>query len=293
MTTDGIPPRITVLGATGAVGLEFLRIFEQRNVDPARIRLLASSRSAGKSLRLADTDITVKDSASATYQPGEIVLLSAGSGTAKAIAPAITKADAFAIDNSSAFRMDPGVPLIVPEVNSHELASRPKLIANPNCSTIIMLVALGPLHKAFGIERIDVATYQAISGAGAAALAEFDAATAAAVAGEPTPDPVIFREPTAFNVFSHDSDTDPTTGVNVEEQKMIDETHKILDDDTIAVSPICMRVPVRRTHTEAITVLLRTPTTEAAIRELLAGSPSLAVLDDRDSNNFPTALKAA
>ena len=290
------PVRTAVVGATGAVGQELLALFEERGYPCDDLVLTASPRSVGQEIRIAGTSLTVLETSAAVLADRTMVFLVASGAVSRDLEPSLRVAGnrgVVTIDNSSAFRLAEDVPLIVPEVNSHRLAGYTGgLIANPNCSTIIMLLGLEPLRAAFGIARVHVATYQAVSGAGAAGMEELDQATAAAVRGEEHT-PSVFHEPCAFNVFSHDSAMNPHTGRNAEEQKLIDETRKIWDAPGLPIEATCMRVPVRRAHTEAINVTLTTPAAVAEVRELMARAPGVEVIDDRAGNRFPTPRKAS
>lgn len=287
---------IAVVGATGAVGHEILDILADRGTPPSEIRPLASQRSAGKEVPYAGSSLRVEELDEDSFEAVDTALFSAGAGTARRFAPLAVDAGATVIDNSSAFRMDADIPLVVPEVNGHLVAradaARGRIIANPNCSAIILVTALDPLRRAFGIERLVVSTYQAASGAGAAAMRELSSQAAAVLAGE-QPSPSVFAEPCAFNVFSHDTAVDEVTGRNVEEQKVIEETRKIFDLPTLAMSVTCIRVPVLRAHAESVNVTLSSPATEARFRDALLEAPGVAVLDDRSANDFPTSLKAS
>lgn len=295
------PTSIVVVGATGAVGEELLEILAARSVEPRRLRCLASPRSAGRSLSYDGTEVRVEATsreAADALEPGDVVFFSAGADVSRDLAPAFAARGATVIDNSSAFRMDPDVPLVVPEINGDLLrespvdSKRPQLVANPNCSAILLVTALEPLRRAFGIEEIVVSTYQAVSGAGAKALRELeDQSRAVLNGGEAVPS--VFREPCAFNVFSHDSPVDPRTGRNVEEQKIIDETRRIWDRPDLSLAVTCVRVPVRRAHTESILVTLSRPATENQVREALDAGEGVRVLDDREAGVFPTALAAS
>jgi aspartate-semialdehyde dehydrogenase len=290
-------PTVAVVGATGAVGLEFLSILHARRFPIGELRLLASPRSAGKELAFGGASITVRPLDRDAFSGVRIALFSAGGAVSRDHAPAAAEAGAVVIDNSSAFRMDPASPLVIPEINPEELLpfralARPGIIANPNCSTIIMLVPLEPLRRAFGVRRIVVSTYQAASGAGAAAMQELESQTRAVLDGRP-PEPRVFAEPCAFNLFSHNTPIDPATGRNTEEQKMIDEARRIWRDPGLAVVPTCVRVPVMRAHAESITVTLAAPATERQVRDALAHAPGLRIHDDRAANRFPTPLSAA
>ena len=287
-------PSIAVVGATGAVGREFLAVLEQRNFPHSSIRLLASARSSGTTLPYRGQQLPVQTLTPESLKGVEIALFSAGSGISKEYAAISTQCGAVMVDNSSAFRMDPKVPLVVPEVNPEAMRTLrgPGVIANPNCSTIIMLVAVHPIRRAFGVERIIVSTYQAASGAGAAAMAELTDQTADVLAGKPA-QPKIFKEQYAFNLFSHNSTLDPVTGRNVEEQKMVDESHKIWNDPSVKITATCIRVPVLRAHAESINLTLKTPATVAEVRQVLQSAPGVKLVDDRANNRFPTPIAAS
>ncbi len=291
------PPSIALIGATGAVGRECLAILEQRRFNHGPIKLLASSRSAGSTVPYRGKAHVVEELGPRSFDGVNLAFFAAGSDTAKAFAPIAVKAGATVIDKSSAHRADAACPLIIPEINPEALAPlrcAPGVVAVPNCSTIILLVPINPLRKAFGIERIVVSTYQAASGAGAAAMAELESQTRDVVSRGAgfQPVPRIFKEPCAFNVFSHDSAVDPATGSNGEEAKMASETRRIWNDPAIKVSATCVRVGVLRGHSESINLTLKTPATEKQVREALAAGPGLSVVDDRATNGFPTPLKA-
>ncbi|QDU70886.1 aspartate-semialdehyde dehydrogenase [Mucisphaera calidilacus] len=290
---------VAIAGATGAVGQEFLRVLEQRNFPINELRLLASSRSAGKSMTFAGKDLVVRDLAEETFEGIDVALFSAGGGISKQFAQKAVDAGAIVIDNSSAFRMTPGVPLVVPEVNPEAMAdiaigSKPGIIANPNCSTIIALVAVTPIHRAAGVKRMVVSTYQAASGAGAAAMAELELQTREVLEGKP-PTCEIFDRQYAFNVFSHNSDIGPE-GYNTEEMKLVRETHKIWnqpEDQQTAITATCVRVPVLRAHSEAINLTLDKPLTEQQALAIFEEAPGISIIDDRDANRFPTPLDAS
>jgi aspartate-semialdehyde dehydrogenase len=286
--------RFVVVGATGAVGREMIAILEQRRHPADAIRLLASARSARTRLEYCGQTLEVEELRPDSFRPGEVALFSAGAGVSWEFAPTAVESGATVIDNSSAYRMDSDVPLVVPEINGAEVKHMggPGIIANPNCSTIILLMGVNPLRQAFGLERMVVSTYQAASGAGAAAMRELEAQTGAVLAGAAAV-PEVFREPCAFNVFSHDTRVDPATGRNVEEEKVIDETRKIWGDNLVRLSVTCIRVPVMRAHAESVNVTLDEPATEAEVREELAAADGVRIIDDRASNDFPTSLKAS
>ncbi|MEM0912976.1 MAG: aspartate-semialdehyde dehydrogenase [Planctomycetota bacterium] len=311
---------VAIAGVTGAVGQEFLRLLDEREFPLASLRPLASARSAGKTITFRGETLTIEELTEDSFDGIDIALFSAGGSISKKFAPAASAAGAIVIDNSSAFRMTPGVPLIVPEVNAHHLddagiaigeridgdseegAQHPfpgaGVIANPNCSTIIMLMAINPIHRAVGVKRLVAATYQAASGAGAAAMAELEQQTRESLDGtapaELTQD--IFGLPYAFNLFSHNSPMQPN-GYNQEEMKMVHETHKIWGQNDpasqTAVTATCVRVPVMRAHAEAINLTLAAPLSEHDAREVLANAPGVSLIDDREANRFPTPLDAS
>jgi aspartate-semialdehyde dehydrogenase len=285
---------VAVVGATGAVGREALSILEQRKYPAERIIALASARSAGSAIPYLGGTIKVRELNSAAFDGVQASIFCATSGVSKEFAPAAIRAGSHVVDNSSAFRMDPKVPLVVPEVNPQAIPSdgKPCIVANPNCSTILMLVALNPWHKRFGIEHVTVSTYQAVSGAGAAAMDELRQQVEQHLAGKPVL-ASVFAEQCAFNVFSHNSAVDVATGMNVEEVKLIKETRKIWGSESVTITPTCVRVPVFRAHSESCAVRLATPATEAQVRAAFEGEPGLRVQDDRAGNRFPTPLKAA
>ena len=282
--------RVAIVGATGAVGQEFRAVLAQRRFPAASYRLLASANSAGKTIDWIHGPTAVQELTPSAFDGIDFAFFCAGSAGSREFVPHARRAGAVVIDNSSAFRMDPDVPLVVPEVNPQAVRRHRGLIANPNCSTIIMAVVLWPLHRVNAIRRVVVATYQAASGAGARALAELESQTRAVLAGD-RPRPEVFPLPCAFNVFSHDSPVGDD-GYNAEEAKMIAETRKIFGDESIQIAPTCMRVPVMRVHTEALTIEFTTPIAEAQAREILAAAPGLSIIDDRVNNRFPTPLDA-
>lgn len=298
--------RIAVVGATGVVGREVLSILEERGVPAAKIMPLASARSAGRTVPYAGGALTVHEAAADSFHGVGVAIFAASSGVARALSPHAIFAGATVIDNSSAFRMNEGVPLVVPEING-ALVTPTKgrgpvpLVANPNCSTIILLLAVEPLRRRFGLSSIVVSTYQAVSGAGQAGLDaltdEINARRSESDAGGEPKHSIVdtspFTEPCFLNVFSHNSPVDPATGLNGEERKMIDESRKILNLPTLAVSPTCVRVPVMRAHSESITLGLTSPATYAEVLAAYEGFPGVRVVDDRAGNRFPTPLKAA
>ncbi|MBX3315831.1 MAG: aspartate-semialdehyde dehydrogenase [Phycisphaeraceae bacterium] len=287
---------VAVVGATGAVGREALKILQQRGVPGERVIALASERSAGASVEYGPSRLSIvaldDRSAERTFQLADVAIFCADADTARTFVPIAVERGALVVDNSSAFRMDPTVPLVVPEVNGALLDVGAEVVANPNCSTILLLVALEPLRRRFGVRSIVVSTYQAVSGAGLAAIDELRMQAGDALAGRTTTKRV-FAEPCAFNVFSHDSAVDLRTGLNAEEQKLIDETRKIWDDPRLAITPTCIRVPVERAHSESVVIELREPAHEDEIRLALVSATGVSIIDDRAANAFPTPLKAS
>jgi len=279
------------MGATGAVGGEFLRLLEERDFPLKSLKLLASSRSAGKKLQFKGEDITVEELTEESFDGVELVLSSAGGGISKKFAPAAVKAGAVVVDNTSAFRMDPDTPLVIPEVNPEDIGKHKGIIANPNCSTIIMNVPVWPLHKINPVRRVVVSTYQAASGAGAAAMAELEEGARAILDGKEFV-PKVLPHPAAFNVFSHDSDVGEN-GYNVEEMKMLLETRKIFHDEAINITATCVRVPVLRAHSESINLTFDRPITEQQVRDALADAPGIKIVDDRPNSYFPMPKDAS
>ncbi len=301
-------PTIAVAGATGAVGREMLDILAQRRFPYATIKALASPRSAGQKLPYRDAELVVEPLTAESLRGVDIALFSAGSAISKQFCRPAAEHGCTSIDNSSAFRMDHGVPLTIPEVNPGSLGGpapyrvrtpdgKGRIIANPNCSTIILLMALTPLRTAFGVDRVVVSTYQAASGAGAKGMDELEAQTRDDLAGRPVRPGLetggVFHEPYAFNLFSHNTAVDPITGQNVEETKVILEARKIWDDAGVAISATCVRVPVRRAHAESVNVTLDRAATTQQVRDALAAFPGVLLVDDRAGNLFPTPLKAS
>jgi len=284
---------VAVVGATGAVGREMVRTLEQRSFPVKRLVPLASPRSAGTSITFRSEQVPVQVVCAEAFQGVDVALFSAGASPAKEWAPIAAKAGAIVIDNSSAWRMDPECPLVVPEVNGEVLASvdGPAIVANPNCSTIIALVATTPLHRAIGVERMTVATYQAASGAGAAAMAELESQARAYADGRPM-DVSIFGRQYLFNVFSHNSAVGPD-GSNEEERKLLAETRRLWNAPDVRVSATCVRVPTLRAHAEAIHLELARETCVDEVRDLLSAAPGVRIVDDRAANRFPEPLEAA
>jgi aspartate-semialdehyde dehydrogenase len=285
-------PIVAIVGATGAVGVELLRCLEQRRFPLSQLRLFASARSAGKTLPFLGEPLPVSELREDSFTGVDIALFSAGAATSRRFAPLAVRAGATVIDNSSAFRMDPAVPLVVPEINAAAIREHRGIIANPNCCAIISITPLWPVQRVNRIVRLMLATYQAASGAGAAAMEELRESTRAYLDGRSYEQRVL-PHPYAFNLFSHNTRIDPATGYNEEETKVIQETRKIFADPEIRVSATCVRVPVLRAHSVAITFECARPITAAEVRELLRAAPGVRLVDDAERNYFPMPQDAS
>lgn len=292
---------VAIAGATGAVGVEMLRCLEQRNFPVGELTLLASARSAGKKMKFKGRDVTVKELTPDSFAGVDIALFSAGGGISREFAPHAVKAGAIVVDNSSAFRMDDGVPLVIPEINPADLKHLPKgIVANPNCTTAITLMALYPLHQAFGVTRIFASSYQAVSGTGAQAIEELEKQTRAWAKSERKWDDVrlgrehvnVYPHQIAFNALPHvDSFLD--SGYTKEEMKMENEGRKIMHHPKFRASVTCVRVPVFRAHSVAVTAEFEKPVTPEAARQVLGKAPGLKVVDDPTLKHYPLALDVA
>ena len=285
-------PVVAVVGATGAVGVELIRCLEQRKFPLAELRLFASARSAGKTLAFKGKPLRVQELTDESFAGVQIGLFSAGSATTKKFAKAALDAGMIIIDNSSAYRMDPTVPLVVPEINPQMIATHKGVIANPNCSAIISITPLWPIHRQNRIKRLIISTYQAASGAGAAAMEELRESTRAYLDGRPF-QPKVLPHPYAFNAFSHNTKVDPATLHNEEETKVINETRKIFGDPGIAIGVTCIRIPVLRAHCVSITFECETPISPDEVRKILATAPGVKVVDDVEHNYFPMPVDAS
>jgi len=285
-------PVIAIAGVTGAVGAEFIATMDRRKFPVGKLKALASARSAGKTLDFRGQGIVVEGLNERSFDGVDIALFSAGGSIARKFAPVAVKAGAVVVDNSSAFRMDPEVPLVIPEINARRIREHKGIIANPNCAAITALVPLWPIHRTNRIKRLIIASYQAASGAGAAAMAELVDSTRAHLDGEPF-QPKVMPHPYAFNLFSHNTPVDPETGYNDEETKVIRETRKIFEDEQIAIGVTCVRVPVLRAHCEAITFECERPISEAEVREILSSASGVRIVDDRANNYFPMPVDAS
>jgi aspartate-semialdehyde dehydrogenase len=285
-------PRVAIVGATGAVGTQLITCLQQRQFTLRELRLFASERSTGKRISFGGESLPVEALTDDALSSTDIALFSAGASRSRRFAPLAVRAGAIVIDNSSAYRMDNDVPLVVPEVNAEAITRHHGIIANPNCVAIIAVVALWPLHRAFKIRRVIAATYQAASGAGAAAMQELRESTRAALAGTAF-EPRVLRHPYAFNLFSHDTAIDPTSGSNEEEIKVGRELCKIMQTPDLRVSVTCIRVPVLRAHAIALNLEFERVVTPEAARELLSQSQGVRIVDDVERNHFPMPVEAS
>jgi aspartate-semialdehyde dehydrogenase len=282
---------VAIVGATGAVGQEFLNVLAERNFPIKSLKVLASARSAGKTVAFKGQAYTVEELTRDSFKDVQIALFSAGGSISKEFAPAAVQAGAVVVDNSSAFRMKEGVPLVVPEVNPDQIHKHNGVIANPNCSTIIMNVPVWPLHKQNRVKRVVVSTYQAVSGAGAWGLYELEQQQRCFARGEE-----IRREKFPHqifnNLFSHNTRI-AENGYNEEENKMVNETRKIFADPRMMITATCVRVPIPRAHSESINLEFERPITPAQVRDILSKAPGVRIVDNIDANHFPMPLEAS
>jgi aspartate-semialdehyde dehydrogenase len=285
-------PVVAIAGVTGAVGAEFIATMDRRGFRVGKLKALASARSAGKTVDFRGQKIVIEELNENSFAGVDIALFSAGSGVSRKFAPDAVKAGAVVIDNSSAFRMDPDVPLVIPEINANRIREHRGIIAVPNCAAITALMPLWPIYRRNRIKRMILSTYQAASGAGAAAMEELVQSTRASLDGEAF-SPKVMPYPFAFNLFSHNTAIDPATGYNDEETKVIKETRKIFEDERIAVGVTCVRVPVLRAHCVSITFECEKPISEDEVRTMLSGAPGLKIVDDRARNYFPMPIDAS
>ena len=282
---------LAIVGATGMVGQEFIKILKQRDFPIYNISLLASDRSAGKKVYFSNREVEVKETSSELLKDIDIALFSAGAEVSRHFSPIAAKAGAIVIDNSSAFRMEPDVPLVVPEVNSGDIRKHKGIIANPNCSTIQLVVALWPLHKVNPIKRIVVSSYQSVSGTGAAAVNELTAQSKQILNGE-TPVPHVYPHQIAFNLLP-EIDVFMDNGYTKEEMKLVKETRKIMHAESIAVSATCVRVPVFTSHSEAVSIEFSESISPDEARLILAEAPSVKLLDDPGISLYPQPWSVA
>lgn len=282
---------VAIVGATGAVGQELLAVLAEHNFPIKSLKLLASARSAGKRIEFGGQTLVIEELTHDSFKDVQIAFFSAGGSISKEFAPSAVKAGAVVIDNTSAFRMKEGVPLVVPEVNADQIHRHNGLIANPNCSTIIMNVPVWPLHKLNKVRRIIVSTYQAVSGAGAQGLYDLEQQMKAYARGEPI-EKKLFPHQIVNNLFCHNT-TIAENGYNEEENKMVNETRKIFGDPKIMVTATCVRVPIPRAHSESINLEFERPITPDQVREILRDAPGVTIVDDCDKNHFPMPLEAS
>ncbi len=282
---------VAIVGATGMVGREFIKILEQRNFPVDGMRLLASDRSSGKKIFVNHNEIVVEETTAESLKDIDIAFFSAGAEVSRHFAPIAAQAGAVVIDNSSAFRMEPEIPLVVPEVNPEDIGRHKGIIANPNCSTIQMVVALYPLHKVNPIKRIVVSTYQAVSGTGTAAIDELTAQAKQVLDGQ-TPAPHIYPHQIAFNVLP-EIDVFMDNGYTKEEWKMVEESRKIMNADDMAISATCVRVPVFTGHSEAVNVEFTDVISVDEVERILGKAPGIRVLDDPTISLYPQPWSAA
>ena len=281
-------PHVAVVGATGAVGIEMIKTLEKRNFPAGKLTLLASARSAGKKLKFRGTDITVKELTKDSFSGIDIALFSAGGSISKEFAPIAAKAGCVVVDNSSAFRMDDAVPLVVPEINADDVKWHKGIIANPNCTTIVALMALYPLHAAFGCKRIFASSYQAVSGAGAKAMEELKRQVGEIISGKPATR-AVFPHQIAFNVLPH-VDVFLPSGYTKEEMKMENEGRKIMHHPAFKASVTCVRVPVYRSHSIAVSAEFEKPVSVEAARAVLKKAPGLDLVDEPENKKYPMPL---
>ena len=301
------PLHVAIAGATGAVGVEMIKTLERRNFPVASLKLLASARSAGKKATFRGEELVIEEMTEASFKGVDVALFSAGAGVSKLFREAVVAAGAVMVDNSSAFRLEDDVPLVVPEVNPEDVKWHHGVIANPNCTTIIMLVAVAPLHRAFGLKRLVASTYQSASGAGAKGMLELLAQTKALLAEAKDLDelaeryrdvlaridpPKAFVDPLAFNVFPH-IDVFQPNGYTKEEMKMVNESRKMLHDPSLRISCTSVRVPSLRAHSESLNLEFSQKVTPEMVREVLATAPGVILVDDPAANKYPLPIDAS
>jgi aspartate-semialdehyde dehydrogenase len=284
-------PHVAVVGATGAVGVEMIKTLERRGFQAASLTLLASARSVGKKLKFHGDEIAIKELGKDSFKGIDIALFSAGGSISKEFAPVAAKAGCVVIDNSSAFRMDDWVPLVIPEINAADLGLHKGIIANPNCTTAVTLMALYPLHQAFHVNRIFASSYQAVSGTGAKAIEELERQVGQIVAGKPVTKEV-YPHQIAFNVLPH-VDSFLPSGYTKEEMKMENEGRKIMHHPDFRASVTCVRVPVYRAHSVAVSAEFAKPVTVDSARAVLAQAPGLDLVDDPEKKEYPMPLFTA
>lgn len=285
-------PVVAVMGATGAVGVEIVQCLEKRRFPLSSLRLFASARSAGQRVPYAGQSLIIEELREDALDGIDIALFSAGGSISKRFAPLMAANGTIVVDNSSAFRMEDDVPLVVPEINANAIGKHRGIVANPNCAAILTITPLWPIHQVNPLQRLIISTYQAASGAGAAAMEELRESTRAHLAGERY-EPKVLPHPYAFNVFSHNTRIDPDTGYNEEETKVIEETRKIFGEPNLRVSATCVRVPVLRAHSISVTFECERPITPAEVREIVSRAPGVKLVDDTRNNYFPMPKDAS
>ena len=283
---------VAIVGATGAVGVELMECLERRNFPVRSLKLLASPRSAGRTYQFQGRQVAVEALTAESFTGVDIALFSAGASISREFAPIAAAKGCVVVDNSSAFRMQPEIPLVVPEVNGRLLGEQPRIVANPNCVAAIAVMALAPLNANNKVQRVIGATYQSASGAGAAAMAELEQSTAAYLAGEAF-EPKVLPHPYAFNLFSHNAGIDAETGYNGEELKAMEEIRKIMSAPDLRLSFTCVRVPVLRAHSMSLTVEFENPITPQEAEEWLAAAPGVKLVNDALRNHFPMPNEAS
>jgi aspartate-semialdehyde dehydrogenase len=282
---------VAIVGATGAVGDELLRVLERRSFPIGSLRLLASARSAGRAIKFRGADVPVEELSEKSFAGIDLAFFSAGGDISRRFVPIARESGAIVVDNSSVFRMEPDVPLVIPEINGDDVRRHQGLIANPNCTTAVALMALYPLHRVFKVQRIFAASYQAVSGSGARAIAELKTQVESAAQNLPTK-PEIFPHPIAFNVLPH-VDVFLDNGYTKEEKKMENESRKIMHHPDFRASITCVRVPVYRAHSVAVSAEFERPVSVEQAREVLAKAPGLELVDEPRANKYPMPLNVA
>jgi aspartate-semialdehyde dehydrogenase len=282
---------VAIVGATGAVGIEAIHVLAKSKIQDFNLRLFASAKSKGKMMPFKDKQIQVEELKADSFDDIDIAIFSIGAHLSKEFAPHAVKSGCIVVDNSSAFRMDKDTPLVIPEINAHEINSHKGIIANPNCTTIVMLMAIYPIYRLSKIKSVQMSSYQAVSGAGLKAMAELEGQLKAHIEGKQIV-PLEFKHQIAMNVFSHDSDM-LDNGFNKEEQKAIDETKKILGDEGIKVSPTCIRVPVMRSHSTSVSLITEEKLGLDQIRSAIKESEGVSLVDEPKDNHFPMPIEAS
>jgi aspartate-semialdehyde dehydrogenase len=285
-------PVVAIVGSTGAVGVEMIDCLQRRKFPLRSLRLFASARSAGQRVPYGNETLIVEELREDALEGIDIALFSAGSSVSKRFGPLLAQKGTIVVDNSSAFRMDADVPLVVPEINAQAIDTHRGIIANPNCVAILSITPLWPIHQLNPLRRLVISTYQAVSGAGAAAMSELREGTRAYLAGEDF-QPKVLPHPSAFNVFNHNTRVDPVSGYNEEEIKVMQETRKIFGDPTLRITATCVRVPVLRAHCMSINFECERRISPQEVTDILATAPGVKLVDDRHGNYFPMPKDAS